>query len=105
MSLFNIRKSVVVSCLVLLLPVSLCAQKKSPSPSIKRIPMTAEYWEFQPGKAEFVQHKNVPAMKLQRDAGLAIVKNLDFTNGTIEFDAEPLDARPYLLCRVIFDFK
>ena len=98
MSLFNIRKSVVVSCILLLLPVLLCAQKKSPGPSIKQIPMTAEYWEFQPGKAEFVQHKNVPAMKLQRDAGLAIVKNLDFTNGTIEYDAEPLDATAVTFC-------
>ena len=92
MSLFNIRKSVVVSCIVMLSPVLLCAQKKSSSPPVKLIPMTAEYWEFQPGKVEFVQHKNVPAMKLQQGAGLAIVKNLDFTNGTIEYDAEPLDA-------------
>jgi hypothetical protein len=105
MSLFNTRKSMVVSCLVLLLPVALCAQKKSPGPSIKRIPMTAEYWEFQPGKAEFVQHKNVPAMKLQRDAGLAIVKNLDFTNGTIEFDAEPLDATAVPFVSSYFRFQ
>src|SRR5688572_33256267 len=75
MSLFNIRKSVVVCCILLLPAVLLWAQKKSPGPSIKQIPMTAEYWEFQPGKAEFTQHKNVPVMKLQRDAGMAIVKN------------------------------
>src|SRR5688572_19910521 len=68
-------------------------QGKTSKPNNKQltVPMTAAHWEVPPGKAEFVNHKGVPAIKMQQGA-VAILKNVDFTNGTIEFDAEPLDA-------------
>jgi hypothetical protein len=90
-----------IACLALLLPTALHAQKKSskqPGRDALKIPMTAANWETVPGKAEFVIYKNVLALKLQGEG--AILKNVDFSNGTIEFDTEPLDAkaRPFVSC-------
>jgi hypothetical protein len=97
----KIKTSMAAACILLFCPVFLLkAQKKSRSEPSKQIAMMAEYWEVKTGKVEFVQYKNVPIIKLQPDAGLAIVKGLDFINGTIEFDAEPLDAAtaPFVTC-------
>ena len=55
--------------------------------------MKAESWEFQPQKVEFLEHKSKPALKILPGAGSVILKSLDFTDGAIEFDFEPLDPR------------
>jgi hypothetical protein len=55
--------------------------------------LKAENWESQPGAVEFITYKNVPAMKVVARSGQIIMKNLDFTDGTIEYDMEPVDAR------------
>jgi hypothetical protein len=86
----------------LLISETLHAQRKGSRTKANtqmNIPMTAEAWEAQPGKIEFGQHKGVAALKVQR-GGVAILKNIDFVNGTIEFDAEPLDASaaPFVSC-------
>lgn len=57
------------------------------------VAMKAEDWEFQPQKVEFLDYKSRPSMKLLPNAGQVILKAPDFTNGTIEFDFEPLDPR------------
>lgn len=89
------KNALVVFGLVFLFPIILPAQKKtdkSPAKKVLNIPMTPEHWEVQPGKVEFGKHKNVDSLKIQQNGGMAILKNVDFTIGTIEFDAEPLDA-------------
>jgi hypothetical protein len=83
---------------LLLLPLVAVAQQKSkkqPTTATKTItvPMKAESWTFQESKVEFVDYKSKPSMKILPSAGLVVLKNLDFTDGTIEFDHEPLD--PY----------
>lgn len=90
----SLRKNLIVIGLVFLFPGFLIAQKKATSASKKilNIPMTADHWEIQPEKVEFGMYKNVQAMKIRENGGLAILRNVDFTNGTIEFDAEPLNA-------------
>ena len=60
---------------------------------VLKIPMEASRWEYQAGKVEFLEHRSVPAMKLVGRTDLAVLKALDFTDGTIEFDMETLD--PY----------
>lgn len=75
---------------LLLAGLSSFAQKKPTLPKEERIPLTAEKWKFDPAKTEFTTYKNVQAIKLKN--GLAELKDLVFTNGTIEFDAEPSDA-------------
>ncbi len=53
-----------------------------------KIPMTATRWDFPANGAEFISHKNVPAMKIL-GGDRVILKDLQFSDGTIEFDMEP----------------
>jgi len=61
--------------------------------SITNVAMKAESWEFQPQKVEFLEYKSKPAMKILPGAGPVVLKSLDFTDGAIEFDFEPIDTR------------
>lgn len=56
----------------------------------KKIPLKAENWSFEPGKVEFADYKNTPSMKILAGAGRVVLKDLDFRDGTIEFDHEPI---------------
>lgn len=88
-------KGLLIVVMMLTVPVFVSAQKKAKVASTKNernIPMTADRWSVQPGKVEFTNHKGTSALKIQQNGGRAILKDLDFTNGIIEFDAEPLDA-------------
>lgn len=68
----------------ILLPIAATAQQK-------KIPLTAENWAFQPGTVEFITHRSVPAMKIISNKDSAILKQLDFRDGTIEYDMEPFE--------------
>lgn len=59
----------------------------------QQVKLTAAHWEFQPSKVEFLTYKGVPAMKISAGEDQVILKDLDFTDGTIEYDMEPTD--PY----------
>jgi hypothetical protein len=87
--------------LVLTICVTGYAQKKSKSTEMA-IPMQAERWTFPEGKVEFVQHKGVQSLKILPDGGQALLKNVDFTDGTIEFDVEPTDAAKYPFLMIKF---
>jgi hypothetical protein len=85
-----------------ILPLSSLAQKKAKSSPASgqtiTIPLKAENWTFKRGKAEFITHKSRPAMKLSltaANAGAVLLKNLDFTDGTIEYDLEVLQNRSF----------
>jgi hypothetical protein len=85
-------KNVFLSTALLLVAVVLLAQKKknpSPSPAEIKVPMVADRWQFEANGAEFITHKNVPAMKLAGPQRITL-KNVDFKDGTIEYDVEPL---------------
>lgn len=79
------------------------AQKQRPkqaaSPSLVRseikIPFTADRWEFQEGKVEFLEYKGLKAVRLNESSGNMICKDLNFINGTIEFDVEVNQAQPF----------
>ncbi len=58
-----------------------------------KTPLSAENWEFQPGKARFLEYKSRPALQILPGAGPVVLKTVDFTDGTIEFDIELLDPR------------
>lgn len=82
------------ACLFLLLPLCAAAQKKKTSPAgsqeVIKVPLQAEHWSFQPGAVEFITYKSVPAMKLVNRNDTVVLKQLDFTNGTIEYDIQPV---------------
>lgn len=57
----------------------------------QKIPLKAENWEFKPGAVEFTTHRSVAAMKILTNTDSVILKNLDFKDGTIEYDIESPD--------------
>jgi hypothetical protein len=84
-----------IACSIFL--ISLCtmgfAQKKTAAPAkpaVINIPMKPETWAHQVGKVEFAEYKGTPSMKILAGAGQVILKDLDFRDGTIEFDHEPI---------------
>lgn len=77
-----------IGLLLLLLPVCGSAQQKK---TVITVPLQAAHWNFKPGTVEFLTYKSVPAMKILNSADSAVLKNLDFKDGTIEYDMEPLD--------------
>lgn len=52
-----------------------------------KVPMTADRWETT-GNAEYVKYKDLDALHLK--GGVAVVKDVTFRNGTIEFDVDPV---------------
>ena len=85
---------------LLLLSIQAFAQKQktksvASATSEMRIPLTADHWDFQQGKVEFLEYKGVPAIKLDENSGNMFYKDLNFTNGTIEFDVEVNKAMPF----------
>ena len=76
-----------------LLPLLALVLSLAPAAAQKNIPMQASAWELNGNKAEFTSHLGVPALHLD-DGGadatgdnIAMVKGLEFANGTIEYDA------------------
>ncbi len=86
--------------LFLLFSISAFAQEKeeqsNSSPKVdeeKNVSLKADYWEFKPQTAEFLEYKSRPAMKLLTSKDPVVLKDLNFTDGTIEYDMEPIDPR------------
>lgn len=89
---------IVFTVAVLMTVFTVQAQKKSKAASVgpkeqpvSTIPLQADNWTFQPSKVEFVEHRSVPSMKILPRAGKVVLKNFNFSSGTIEFDQEMLD--------------
>ncbi len=83
-----------LTCLLFTMVISnLSVAQSQPGAGSKKIPLSAANWEFKPGTVEFLEYKSVPAMKVLGNSEPAILKNIDFTNGTIEYDMEPIDPR------------
>src|SRR6185369_7435016 len=76
---------------LLLLSLTFFELENQAQPSTINVSMKAENWEFQQDKVEFLAYKSKPAMKILPEAGQVVLKSPDFTNGTIEYDFEPLD--------------
>lgn len=59
----------------------------------KYVKMKAENWTFKSGAAEFVEHKSRSAIKILNSSDRIFLKDLNFANGTIEYDFQPVDPR------------
>lgn len=57
----------------------------------QKIPMKASSWEFEAGQVDFIQHKGVESMRINKDQPPVQLKDFAFESGTIEFDMEILD--------------
>lgn len=51
-------------------------------------PFSPDRWEA-PGNLEFIKHKGVSAMRIPAGVERAILKEVNLTNGIVEFDVEP----------------
>ncbi len=55
--------------------------------------MAADNWDAPPQKAEFITYENFAALRTRPGSGVVTLKTVDFTDGTIEFDIQPIDPR------------
>jgi Protein of unknown function (DUF2911)/Domain of Unknown Function (DUF1080) len=64
-----------------------------PTPVISEvsIAMSPEKWQFSASQVEFLEYKGQKAMKLLDRSATVVLKDLQFKNGTIEYDVEAID--------------
>lgn len=87
-----IMKKSLITFLICIVSISLFAQNRARNNTdAQKIPMNANQWEFAAGQVDFIQHKGVAAMRINQSRGPVLLKEVEFANGTIEFDMEILD--------------
>lgn len=60
-----------------------------------KVTMEPGHWSFDPGVAEFVPYKSLAALHILKSSGpwlQVVLKDLNFRDGTIEYDLEPDDS-------------
>lgn len=67
--------------------------KSLSAPQRNSIALTPDNWEVKPNSVEFLTWQSVPAMKITSSDGSAVLKGIDFSDGTIEYDMDPVDPR------------
>ncbi|MEP7323795.1 MAG: hypothetical protein ABI761_17850, partial [Saprospiraceae bacterium] len=60
-----------------------------------RLPLIPEKWDFQKDKVEFIEYKGQQAIRINENSGALFYKDMNFQNGTIEFDVEVNQALPF----------
>jgi hypothetical protein len=78
--------------IILFINNSCSAQQKTGKIKIVNIPFEPAYWDTTATKAKFVNYKGVKAIKMVPHSNEISVKGINFSNGTIEFDTQPIDA-------------
>jgi hypothetical protein len=86
------KKIVLILCLFIM-GLPLFSQQSQSTTTTKspemKIPMTPERWDFPVNSVEFLDYKGFSAMKILSNAERIILRDIDFSNGTIEYDMEP----------------
>ncbi|HXO74442.1 MAG TPA: hypothetical protein VN824_04410, partial [Puia sp.] len=85
------NKTALVTVFLFLQLTILAQHEKKPVSAAARIPMVAEKWDFPSGGCQFLQYRSVSAMQLLNSKDAVLLKDLQFTSGTIEYDIEPQD--------------
>jgi hypothetical protein len=78
------------------------AQVKQAKIKPMAIPFDAAHWDTTLQKVEFVTYKGAKAMKVLPGNKLVVLKDVNFTNGTIEFDSQPVDVTKSSFLSVYF---
>lgn len=78
---------------ILFLTISTLSIGQNPKPIT--LELDPEHWLFQEGNVEFLKYKGRKAIKLNPMSGEMFYKDLNFTDGTIEFDVEVDQASPF----------
>ena len=96
-------KQLTLLCLVLLSPALIYAQPKSAKPIV--IPFEASRFDTTTQKVAFLTYKGAKAMKILPGNKQVVLKGLTFTNGTIEFDTQPVDVSRGAFLSVYFRYQ
>lgn len=80
-------KNFILTLFFIFLSPSIYAQKHK----VIKIPLTPEKWDFQSQKVEFKKTNEVQSIRLLPNSGKVVLKDLEFSVGTIEFDIQPRD--------------
>jgi len=86
------RQLIVNAIIILLINSMAIAQQKTSKNNIIGVPFEPAYWDTTATRAEFVIYMGVKAIKMHAHGNEVTVKRFNFTNGTIEFDTQPIDA-------------
>jgi hypothetical protein len=78
--------------IILFINNSCSAQQKTGKIKIVNIPSEPAYWDTTATKVKFVNYKGIKAIKMAPHSNEISVKGINFSNGTIEFDTQPIDA-------------
>ncbi|WP_336515312.1 hypothetical protein [Pollutibacter soli] len=93
------KKMIVVLCFLLIAGISSGQPKKtgvkSTVPIPTRLNLKAEAWDFAEGRVSFIEHRGVAAIRMDEKSGVMLYKNLNFSDGTIEFDVEVNQPQPF----------
>src|ERR1043165_6506855 len=82
------KKITILPGILFLFTFSVLAQKnKKPAAKEIIIPMEPAYWRYDTSGVDFIVHRNVKAAYTKKPAPL-FPKDLQFSNGTIEYDVE-----------------
>jgi hypothetical protein len=93
----------VAALILLVFPFTFCpAQKKNSKTPPYQIAMTPENWEYKEGMVQFMDEDKASTMKLLPESGPVVMRNINFTNGTIEFDVQATDAKTYPFLFIYF---
>lgn len=87
-SIFSIKTSISI-ILLTVFSLSMANAQKKP----KYVKMKAANWTFKSGAAEFIEYKSRNSLKILNSSDRVTLKDLNFTNGTITYDFQPLDPR------------
>jgi hypothetical protein len=87
----KLKKVVFTICLSLLYALPAIAQISSNKIVIK-IPAESASWDTSGTKADFITYKGAKVIRMNSGGAEIKLKALSFTNGTIEFDTQPIDA-------------
>jgi hypothetical protein len=84
------QKAVLIFAIFFIHGSTIQSQNPAASPTI-HVSMTADKWAFPAGTCEFLSYRSIPAIHLLTSRDTAVLKDLRFANGTIEYDIEPQD--------------
>ena len=98
------KKFVLILLVLPLITLAAVAQKKKAAAQETTIPMEPAYWQYDSAGVEFIMNKNVKAIHLKGTSPL-VLKNGQFSNGTIEYDVEIVRGFPGITFRESADRK
>jgi len=97
------KKLILVLLLLPFVALAAVAQKKKAAAQ-ETIPMEPAYWQYDSAGIDFIMNRNVKAIHLKGPSPL-ILKNRQFSNGTIEYDVEIIQGFPGITFRQSADKK